>query len=99
MGVDHNAYIGPYLRVTATLETKTADYCDDHDRPADAEFCPKCGRSNKDRVRKYEDDGTPDELNIPEITQKFTELFKEEIDYLKQWFGVEVKFGYIAWCS
>ena len=172
MGVGHNAYIGPYLRVTATIKDKIVDGCADHNFPDDAAYCPKCGKSRKDRMRKYEDDGTSDdweqnyqrkgknktnggfwdyltstssmsvpdiewgdgkktrtyiylpnryykemglpsieggkyseeevpfdELNIPEITQKFTEFFKEEIDYLKQWFGVEVKFGYIAWCS
>lgn len=160
--VDHNAYIGPYLRVTETLEKRSEDSCADHNFPEDALFCPKCGKSKKDRIRTYNDGPAPrgwqeeyplggkevnfydymwpcltkqekpststaiylpnryyDELGIPkidggkyseeevpfdtlnpqEITQKFTEKFKNEIAYLKQWFEVEVKFGYVAYCS
>jgi hypothetical protein len=163
MGVDHSAYIGPYLRVTEKLEKKSEDLCADHNRPEDALFCPKCGRSTKDRIRTYDDGPAPrgwqeelpkdgkkvnlydylwpcftkdvnkpgtstaiylpnryyaeigipkidgrkyseedvpfDDMNGPVITQKFLEKFKDEIAYLKQWFEVEVKFGYVAYCS
>jgi hypothetical protein len=172
MSVDHNAYIGPYLRVTETLKKISIDDCAGHNFPEDASFCPKCGKSKKERIRIYLDNGTPDdwnigykrknekktsgglhdylcstfimsppiiqkvddkmirtefylpnryyeELGIPKIdgsryskeeipfdeldvkgiTQKFLELYVEEIAYLKQWFEVEVKFGYISYCS
>jgi hypothetical protein len=160
MGVDHNAYIGPYLRVTATIQKIEIDYCAEHDR-GDAAYCPKCGRSEKDRICKSEGDNAPDEweenykeggfydylsstsmmsgpdtvkgkktyiylpnryykelglpdieggkyseeevpfdeLDVPGTIKKFKKLFKDEIKHLKQWFEVEVKFGYIAWCS
>jgi hypothetical protein len=38
-------------------------------------------------------------LDVPATTEKFKELFAEELAYLKQWFEVEVKFGYVSWCS
>ena len=40
-----------------------------------------------------------EEMDVTGITKKFETLFKDEIEYLKRWFTVEVKFGYIAWCS
>jgi hypothetical protein len=49
---------------------------------------------------KYSEEEVPfDKLDIPELTRKFTDLYTDEIVYLKQWFEVEVKFGYIGWCS
>jgi len=49
---------------------------------------------------KYSQEDIPfDDLNGPVITQRFLEKFKDEIAYLKQWFEVEVKFGYVAYCS
>jgi hypothetical protein len=160
MGVDHNAYIGPYLRVTATMQKIEIDYCAEHDR-GDAAYCPKCGKSKKDRIYKTEGDNAPDdweseykkgdfhdyltstsfmgdpdtidgkktyiylpnryydelkipridggkyseeevpfdELDVPGTIKKFKSLFKDEIEHLKQWFEVEVKFGYISYCS
>lgn len=160
MGVDHNAYIGPYVRVTETVEKKQGDYCEDHNR-GDSPHCPQCGRSKADRKYSYEDNGAPDdweeeyskgsfydylsstsfmsspdiikgkrtyiylpnlyykELNIPKIEggkyseeevpfdeldvagtiKKFKTLFKDELAYLKKWFEVEVKFGYVSYCS
>lgn len=161
MGVDHNAYIGPYLRATIEVKKQTIDKCKDHNVPPDAEFCPKCGTSKNDRIRIYDGENAPDywegnyskgefndyfystsmisapdiangkrtyiylpnryykelnipriegekyseeevafdELDIPEIMRKFNELFKDEIEYIKQWFEVEVKFGYVSYCS
>lgn len=167
MGVDHNAYIGPYLRVTEVVTKKKIDRCEKHNRPDDAVYCPKCGEKNRfyetetddapddwsysykkngkkcefndylystsfmsapevtvkngRRVRtyfylpnryhdemglpdieggKYSEEEVPfDELNIPATLEKFQELFKDEIAYLKQWFEVEVKFGYVSYCS
>ncbi len=164
MGVDHNAYIGPYLRVTETVKKIKVDHCEKHNR-GDSAYCPKCGKSKKDRYetqegneapddweysykkngkevemtdylcstsymsapdivkgkrtylytpnRYYEELGIPsidggkyseeevdlEELDIKEMKKKFEELFKDEIAYLKQWFEVEVKFGYISYCS
>lgn len=164
MGVDHNAYIGPYVRVTETVQKKKGDKCEKHDR-GDAAYCPKCGASKKDRYYDYEDNGAPDgwesdykkngkkvefwdylsttccmsspevvkgkrtclyvanryhkELNIPDIDggkyseeevpfdamnvqatiDKFKLLFADELAYLEKWFEVEVKFGYVSWCS
>jgi hypothetical protein len=160
MGVDHNAYIGPYLRVTETVKKRQIDYCAEHNRK-DSAYCPKCGRSTKDRIYTHEGGDAPDnweedykkgnfydyltstsimsgpdtikgkktyiylpnryykELNIPSIEggkyseeevpfdemdvsgtiKKFKSLFKDEIEHLKQWFEVEVKFGYISYCS
>lgn len=164
MGVDHNAYIGPYLRVTETVEKIKIDRCKDHQR-GDAPYCPQCGKSAIDRYETIETNNAPDnwqeeyvkdgkevsfydylcstsymsapdiidgkrtylytpnrfydELNIPRIEggkyseeevpfdeldipgtlKKFKSLFKDEIEYLKQWFEVEVKFGYISYCS
>lgn len=164
MGVDHNAYIGPYLRVTETVVKKKGDYCEDHNR-GDSPHCPQCGRSKTNRTFDYEENGAPDnwqeeykkdgkdvcfydylcstsfmsspdiiggkrtylyipnrfykELEIPRVEggkyseeevpfdtldvpgtlKKFESLFKDEIAYLKQWFEVEAKFGYIAYCS
>jgi hypothetical protein len=157
MGVDHNAYIGPYLRVTATMKKKKIDYCLQHER-GNAEYCPQCGRSKNQRIHEYESDGAPDDweekykkgnfndyltstsvmsgpdtvkgkktyiylpnryyeelhipqidgdseevsfdtMDIPETISRFKALFKDEIKYLKQWFEVEVKFGYVSWCS
>ena len=165
MGVDHNAYIGPYLRVTETVTEQKQDKCADHDFPADASFCPKCGTKKNDRIRTFEASNVPDgweedykkgdfhdylvhtsfmsspdieekdskrtrtylympnryydelkiprvdggkyseeevpfdDLDVPGITIKFLELFADEIEYLRQWFEVEVKFGYIGYCS
>jgi hypothetical protein len=165
VGVDHNAYIGPYLRVTEAVREERTDRCKDHNFPQDAAFCPKCGTQKANRFftrvvndapddweqsfmkggktcdfmdylmstscmsppdtkngkrtylytpnchydqlklpridgGKYSEEEVPfDKLDINGITQKFTELFAEEIAYLKQWFEVEVKFGYISWCS
>ena len=49
---------------------------------------------------KYSEEEVPfDDLDIKGTTQKFLELFKDEIAHLKQWYEVEVKFGYIGWCS
>jgi len=161
MGVDHNAYIGPYIRATETVKQKQIDYCSEHNR-GDATYCPKCGKSIKDRIYKfyggeapdgwevdykkghfndylsstsimsrpniidgkrtyiylpnryYDELGIPDiegnvmysesevpfgELDVPGTIKKFEKLFKEEIAHLKQWFEIEVKFGYITWCS
>jgi hypothetical protein len=160
MGVDHNAYIGPYLRVTETVEKKEVDLCAEHNRK-DAPYCPECGRSKKDQIYTYDDNDAPnnwrvnyikngkkcefydyltstsvmsnphivkgkrtyiylpncyyEELEIPDIdskeevpfddldvqgiTKKFCKLFKDEINYLEQWFEVEAKFGYVSWCS
>ncbi len=165
MGVDHHAYIGPYVRVTQVVEKKTIDKCADHDFPADASFCPKCGRAkgirlytveginapddweedykqgtfcdyltstsfmsppdvevvNGKRQRthlyipnryfkelglphidggKYSEEEVPlDELDVREIVEKFKQLFADELGYLRQWFEVEVKFGYVGYCS
>jgi len=159
MSIEYNAYIGPYLRVTETVQEKKIDRCVEHNR-GDATYCPTCGRSKKNRIDTYEDNGAPDnweenykdggfydyltltsmsdqetvngkktyiylpnryydklglpsiagenyyegevvfdELDVPKITKKFNELFKDEMKYLKQWFEVEVKFGYVRWCS
>ena len=160
MGINHNVHIGPYLRVTATMEKKEIDYCTQHER-GNADYCPKCGRSKKDRIYKHESDNAPDdweskykkgdfhdylistsfmsdpdtvkgkktyiylpnrhyeelnilnvdggkyseeevsfdEIDVPGTIKKFKSLFKDEIEYLKQWFDVKVKFGYISYCS
>jgi len=164
MGVDHNAYIGPYLRVTETVKKVQIDHCKNHDR-GDATYCPECGLSKQQRRETQECSDAPDdweteykkngkeadfndylcstsfmsspdiikgkrtylytpnryyeELNIPDIDgdkyseeevpfdeidvpgtiKKFKKLFKDEIAYLEQWFEVEVKFGYISYCS
>jgi hypothetical protein len=160
MGIDHNAYIGPYLRVTGTVEKREVDYCADHNR-GDAAYCPQCGKSKKDRISVKEGNNAPGDwqgeypkgefynylsstahysdpdikdgkrtyiyipnryykemsipsieggkyseeevdleaLNVAEMKKKFTKLFKDEIAYLKQWFEVEIKFGYISYCS
>jgi hypothetical protein len=160
MGVDHNAYIGPYLRVTQTVTKGQGDYCKDHNR-GDAAFCPQCGKSKKDRYYTFEDNGAPnnwqeeyekgsfydyltstsfmgspdlvdgkrthlylpnryykelnipsidggkyskeevpfDEIDVPGTLKTFKKLFKDEIAYLEKWFEVEVKFGYVSYCS
>lgn len=164
MGVDHNAYIGPYLRVTETVKKIKVDHCEKHDR-GDAAYCPKCGKSKKDRYETQEGNEAPDnwevnykkngkkvefmdyltntsfmsnpdtvkgkrtylylpnrlydeleipsleggkyseeevdleELDIKGMKAKFEELFADEIAYLRKWFVVEVKFGYISYCS
>ena len=160
MGVDHNAYIGPYLRVTMMVEKRKIDHCEKHNR-GDSAYCPKCGLSKKDRFEvqegtnapddweesykkgdfndfltstsfmsapdivkgkqtyiylpngcygelgipnidggKYSEEEVPfDELDVPGTIKKFKTLVKDEIKYLEQWFEVEVKFGYISYCS
>lgn len=160
MGVDHNAYIGPYLRVTETVEKRKIDRCEKHDR-GDSPYCPKCGRRTIDRYETIETNNAPDdwkeeyskgcfydyltstsfmsapdivdgkrtylyipnrhydeldipsieggkyseeevpfdELDVPGTIKKFELLFKDEIAYLRQWFEVEAKFGYISYCS
>ncbi len=169
MGVDHHVYIGPYLRVRTTVKQISVDRCADHNFPDDAGFCPKCGKSKRDRIQliekvdvpdyweenyqkdgkktefndylystsmmsppdikekdgkrtrtylylpnryykelglphieggKYDEEEIPfDGLDIPGISDKFVELYKDEINYLIQWFEVEVSFGYISYCS
>ena len=168
MGVDHNAYIGPYLRVTEVVTKQQYDRCADCNRPDDVAYCPKCGRSKKDRIYAFEGGAAPDdweqdyekdgkkskgysggglhlssidimsppnieekdgrrirtylylpngdfgadlpsiegeeevpfdELDVSGITKKFTEFYKDEMKYIEQWFEVEVKFGYLGWCS
>ena len=169
MGIDYNAYLGPYLRVKVEVKKVKVDCCEKHDVPPDAAFCPKCGTSKKDRITTQEQevpehwaweykkkgksvelndylsstshmtnppiqkDGDKryrvylyipnrywDELNVPRLGSRsgdyedeielenldmgkakkdFAKLFKEEIDYIKQWHEVEVKFGYISYCS
>lgn len=163
MGVDHNGYIGPYVRVTATVMKRKVDYCESHNRD-NTTYCPTCGRGQNARFVTIDYEGAPDDwqenykngangtfsdylfstshmsppdivknkriylylpnryydelnlphieggkyseeevpfddLNVQEITKKFKELYKDEIEYLKQWFDVEVKFGYIGYCS
>jgi len=169
MGVDHSAYIGPYVRVTEKVVQVKVDRCKGHDRPEDAPYCPKCGKSKSDRYTTTEQGPAPDgweedykkggknsnfwdflsstsimsgpevetrgkervrtyiylpnryhkEMNLPDIvggkyseeevpfdeldikgtTEKFMELFADELTHLKQWFEVEIKFGYVSWCS
>ncbi len=162
MSVDHNAYIGPYLRVIDTIKEKTVDTCIYHNFPVDALYCPACGQRRELRMKvchsgnappywednyvkdgkkvdfhdcmfscltkkgkentsisiylpntyfdeigipmidggKYaEEEVSFDDLNAQDMTQKFVEKFKDEIAYLRQWFVVEVKFGYVAYCS
>ena len=165
MGVDYNAYIGPYVRATVEVQKKTIDRCEKHNFLAGMEFCPKCGTSKLTREQTYDADLTPpgwvecfpkgeiynylystscmsspdifqkdgksyrtyiylpnryrkelnipelsggryseseipfEELDVPNILVKFNELYKEEIAYMKQWFQIEIKFGYIAYCS
>ncbi len=173
MGFEHHAYIGPYLRVTETVQQVRQDQCVDHNRPDNAKFCPVCGEANRYKVvedngapddwgygykrkseekptngglfdylcttstscscrpnlidkdgkkvrtylhvpnRFYEDLGIPqikggkyseeevafEDLNVSDSKEKFAEIFQEEIEYLKQWFEVELKFGYISWNS
>lgn len=153
MGVDYNAYIGPYLRVMVPVQVVETDFCAEHNR-GDVAYCPKCGRSKNFRIGKSEVNqalirqykggdfydyfystssgsqppiiegkrthiylpnkywnelGIPrlssrkelplDEMDIRGMVEKFETLFKDEIIYLKQWFGVEVKFGYVSYCS
>lgn len=59
MGVDHNAYIGPYLRVTEVVEKQKIDRCETHDR-GDSPYCPKCGRRIIDRYETIETNNAPD---------------------------------------
>lgn len=165
MGVDHNAYIGPYITATIEVKSQKSDKCENHNFPKDADFCPKCGTPKNNRyytreVSSVPSDFTEDyikkndkgqkinffdllfytsdpevvikdgkrtktyiylpnryykELNIPDVisegdmpfdnldieggTKKFKNLFADEITYLKQWFLVEIKFGYVAWYS
>lgn len=159
MGVDYNAYIGPYIRATHTVSEKRIDRCVGHDVPPDAVFCPQCGTRKANRFATVIESSAPkrweekyskgefcnflhttscmsspeivngrqtylylpnrhhNELGIPEIDcrkeqeisfeeydigatiERFKELFKDEIAYMSQWFLVEVKFGYISYCS
>lgn len=63
MSIDHNAYIGPYLRVTETVEKREIDRCAKHNFPPDAFYCPKCGCAKKDRYTKEEVSNAPEWWN------------------------------------
>ena len=162
MGVDHNGYIGPYVRVIENHKKSLKDACADHNFPEDAEYCPKCGKHKSHRMVEIVEGDAPKywsgeyfkngkkcefwdylsqafsknlkdnvslsiyipnrywkELEIPRIEdgkyseeevsfeefdmnwsiEKFKELFSDELTYISQWFKIEVKFGYIGYCS
>jgi hypothetical protein len=163
MSVDHNGYIGPYIRVFETFEEKKVDYCATHNFPDTASFCPQCGSSKSQRYGnnrasvtapddwqgdykknseeadfsdylqqvmiidtdksteislfipngsykelniprvdggKYSIEEVPfDDLDIPGSIEKFKKLFADEIAYLEQWFKIEIKYGYLGYCS
>lgn len=57
MGVDYNAYLGPYLKVPVTPQYVRADRCG-HDVEASVKFCPTCGLAQAKRFvqsRRYSD--------------------------------------------
>src|SRR5688572_11108568 len=59
MGIDYNAYLGPYLRVKVEVKQQKVDRCATHNFPADAAFCPKCGTAKKDRMSTEEVEQPP----------------------------------------
>lgn len=55
---------------------------------------------NLPRIQDNDEQNIPfDGLDIQGTLKKFKEIFSDEIAFLKQWFEVEIKFGFLSWYS
>lgn len=49
MSMYFRVWVGAYLSIQESVEVRIVDRCAAHDRPADAEYCPRCGESMQRR--------------------------------------------------
>ena len=60
MGSSRNVYIGAYLLIHEAPKSSEVDHCAECNRPDDADFCPKCGRSLAARITRISYDVSTD---------------------------------------
>lgn len=51
MGVSLNVYFGPSIDVAVNIDHKIVDHCKNHKKKESDDFCPRCGRTSKERFQ------------------------------------------------
>lgn len=84
MSVSLNVYFGPCIDVTVSIDHKIEDHCKNHNRNDSQKFCPRCGRTKKERFQTIKTLSLNNDTNYLNSEGKETEFFAT-FDDVSRW--------------